>query len=122
MRAGERVPAARLECGLTTAHVGRFEKEAMTVYLAHFKSPAMADSRGVGFFEFESNARAGSKDNLHDARIKMLELYGADAVSWRIDKVEKQKAKTDSLDGQLQLDFRPEKKKQKRHTRSTGRL
>ena len=89
-------------------------KDEMTTYLAHYHSPAAADVRGTGFFEFDSDARANSKDNLRDARMRMLELYGRDAVSWEIDKVERQKAKTEQLDGQLELDFRPEKKKRRK--------
>ena len=78
----------------------------MTVYLAHYQSPAKADVRGAGVFEFESDARAGSKDNLHDARMKM-----------DIERVEKKTAKTEALDGQLTLDFRPEKKRRRRRTK-----
>ncbi len=86
----------------------------MTTYMAHYTSPAASDVRGSGFFEFESDARLNSKDNLHDARMKMLELYGKDAVSWTIDSVERKKASTEALDGQLELDFRPEKQPRKR--------
>ena len=89
----------------------------MATYLAHYKSPAAADVRGAGVFEFESDARAGSKDNLHDARMKMLEIFGKDAVSWDIERVEKKTAKTETLDGQLTLDFRPEKKRRRRRTK-----
>ena len=89
----------------------------MTVYLAHYQSPAKADVRGAGVFEFESDARAGSKDNLHDARMKMLEIFGKDAVSWDIERVEKKTTKTEALDGQLTLDFRPEKKRRRRRTK-----
>ena len=89
----------------------------MAIYLAHYKSPAAADVRGTGFFEFESEARAGSRENVRDARMRMLELFGKDAVSWEIDKVERQQPKNDALDGQLQLDFRPEKKKRRRKTK-----
>lgn len=89
----------------------------MTVYLAHYQSPTKADVRGSGVFEFESDARAGSKDNLHDARMKMLEIFGKDAVSWDIERVEKKTAKTEALDGQLTLDFRPEKKRRRRRTK-----
>ena len=89
----------------------------MTVYLAHYRSPAAADVRGAGAFEFESEARMGSKDNLHDARLKMLELFGKDAASWNIEKVERKTAKTKALDGQLELDFRPEKKRRRRRTK-----
>ena len=78
--------------------------------------------RGAGVFEFESDARAGSKDNLHDARMKMLEIFGKDAVSWDIERVEKKTAKTETLDGQLTLDFRPEKKRRRSSTMSANRL
>lgn len=89
----------------------------MTVYLAHYQSPAAADVRGAGVFEFESDARAGSKDNMRDARMKMLETFGKDAASWQIERVEKKTAKTDTLDGQLTIDFRPEKKRRRRRTK-----
>ena len=86
----------------------------MATYLAHYQSPAAADVRGAGFFEFESDARAGSKENQHDARMRMLELFGKDSASWVIDKVERQKAKTEVLGGQMELDFRPERKRRRR--------
>lgn len=89
----------------------------MTCYLAHYRSPAAADVRGAGAFEFESSARMGSKENLHDARLKMLELFGKDAASWAIEKVERKTSKNSSLDGQLELDFRPEKKRRRRRTK-----
>ena len=60
----------------------------MQTYIAHYISPAAADVRGTGLFEFESDSRANTKGNLRDARLKMLELYGKDAVSWTIDSVE----------------------------------
>ena len=88
----------------------------MAIYLAHYKSPAAADVRGTGFFEFESEARAGSRDNARDARMRMLELFGKDAASWTIERVEKKTAKA-ALDGQLTLDFRPEKKRRRRRTK-----
>ena len=89
----------------------------MTAYLAHYRSPAAADVRGVGAFEFESEARMGTKDNLRDARLKMLETFGKDAASWNIEKVERKTAKNSALDGQLELDFRPEKKRRRRRTK-----
>ena len=89
----------------------------MATYLAYYQSHAAADVHGSGVFEFESDARAGSKDNLHDARMKMLEIFGKDAVSWDIERVEKKTAKTETLDGQLTLDFRPEKKRRRRRTK-----
>ena len=61
----------------------------MQTYIAHYISPAAADVRGTGLFEFESDSRANTKGNLRDARLKMLELYGKDAVSWTIDSVRK---------------------------------
>lgn len=89
----------------------------MTTYLAHYVSPAASDARATGYFEFESDARAGSKENIHDARMKMLETFGKDAVSWNIDKVERKKASNETLDGQMELDFRPEKKRRRRRTK-----
>ena len=81
----------------------------MQTYIAHYRSPAASDARATGLFEFESDARAGSKGNLRDARLKMLELYGKDAVSWTIDRVERKRATKQVQDGQLELDFRPPK-------------
>lgn len=86
----------------------------MQTYVAHYQSPKGADVRAAGLFEFESEARAGSKGNLHDARLRMLELYGKDAVSWNVDRVERKKAADTSQDGQLELDFRPPKKQRLR--------
>ena len=39
----------------------------MQTYIAHYSSPAASDARAKGLFEFESESRAGSKANLHDA-------------------------------------------------------
>lgn len=86
----------------------------MQTYIAHYRSPAASDARASGLFEFESDARAGSKGNLRDARLKMLELYGKDAVSWTIDRVERKRATKQVQDGQLELDFRPPKVERKR--------
>ena len=89
----------------------------MAAYLAHYCSPAAADVRGSGVFEFDSDARANTKENLRDARVRMLEIFGKDAASWNIEKVEKKTAGTEALDGQLTLDFRPEKKRRRRRTK-----
>lgn len=86
----------------------------MQTYIAHYCSPAASDARVTGLFEFESNARAGSKENLRDARLRMLEMYGKDAVSWNVDKVERKKATDAARGGQLELDFRPPKKQRTR--------
>lgn len=89
----------------------------MAAYLAHYRSPAAADVRGAGHFEFQSDARAGSKENVHDARLRMLELFGKDAASWIIEDVEKLTTRNTSMDGQMELDFRPPKKKRQRRTK-----
>ena len=60
----------------------------MQTYIAHYRSPSASAQRAKGVFEFESDARAGTKANGHDARMRMLELFGKDAVSWTIDKVD----------------------------------
>lgn len=86
----------------------------MQTYIAHYISPAAADVRGTGLFEFESDSRANTKGNLRDARLKMLELYGKDAVSWTIDKVERKRSREAVSDGQLELDFRAPKPVRKR--------
>lgn len=76
-----------------------------------------------GTFEFESENKAGSKKNATDARIKMLELFGNEAVSWQIDTVER----ADEADAaveyiQPQLDFREPKKVRKHHTFERGKI
>ena len=48
----------------------------MQTYIAHYRSPAASDARATGLFEFQSDARAGTKANSRDARLRMLELYG----------------------------------------------
>lgn len=76
--------------------------------------------RAKGLFEFESDSRLGSKANASDARLKMLELFGNDALSWNIVEIEhKQASKQDNqADGQMELDFRsPVKKARKRSTK-----
>lgn len=86
----------------------------MQTYLAHYRSPNASAERARGLFEFESDARAGTKANLHDARVRMLELFGKDAVGWSIDKVERKTARAENADGQLELDFREPKPERKR--------
>ena len=87
--------------------------------IAHYQSPKGSSDRERGLFEVESDARIGTKANTHDARLKMLELFGATAVSWTIEKVERKEAakaekKERITDGQLALDFRPPKPERKR--------
>ena len=82
-------------------------------YVAHFSSPLNATS-AKGFFEFESTARASSKQNHHDARVKMLEIYGKEAIAWVIDEVKLKKKNPDRCVEQLELDFRERKPARKR--------
>lgn len=96
----------------------------MTLFVAHYRSANSAESRALGSFDFESEARLGSKANMHDARVKMLELYGNEALSWLIDSVNKKRSEKarDASDGQLELDFRePTNKPIKKRRQSTKR-
>ncbi len=77
----------------------------MATYIAHYKSPGGANPVS-GVFEFESAHRAGSKQNMHDARMRMLTVYGNEAVAWNIDSVESKKADDVRGDHQMELDFR----------------
>lgn len=60
----------------------------MTRYRATIVSPKGAAPKS-SVIEFESEHRAGSKLNLQDARYKMLELHGSEALSWNIKDIEK---------------------------------
>lgn len=86
----------------------------MQTFIAHYSSPIASDVRAKGLFEFQSDARMGSKAINHDARIKMLELYGKDAVSWNVDRIERKKAVSVACGEQLELDFRAPKPERKR--------
>lgn len=90
----------------------------MSTFLAHYTSLDADAKRAKGLFDFESDARLGSKANKHDARIKMLELFGNDALSWQIDRIERKtnprRSGSQQMDGQLELDFRDPIKKRKR--------
>lgn len=88
----------------------------MTEYVAHYRS-LDSDSRHVsGMFAFTSDARLGTKANAHDARLRMLEEFGNDALSWTIYQIDRKRANTDQMDGQQQLDFREPVKKRRRST------
>ena len=92
---------------------GTFEKGSARVYGNVHRPLSVAE----GFLR--EGARAGTKANAHDARMKMLELFGASAVSWTIEKVERAGAapaekREKTTDGQLALDFRPPKPERKR--------
>lgn len=94
----------------------------MKTYRAHYKSPQGAHPVN-GTFEFESDNKAGSKLNAKDARIKMLEMFGNEAVAWMIDSIElagEVEAAAEYV--QPQLDFREPKKVRKHHTFQRGRV
>ena len=94
----------------------------MRTYLAHYVSPAGANPVN-GTFEFESEHNAGSKKNATDARIKMLEEFGSEAVSWVIDSIELVSGSDEASEYfQPQLDFREPKKVRKRRTFERGRV
>ena len=96
----------------------------MAHYIAHYRSANAAIDRAKGVFEFESESKAGSKANMHDARLAMLETFGSTAVSWIIDEVtiaSSPKADKNVTGGQLQLDFREPIEPPKRKKRSFDR-
>ena len=83
-------------------------------FLAHYTAPVSSDEREIGTFEFDSNARLSSRDNKADARMAMLEQFGKRAVAWNIDSISRIASKNECLAGQLELDFRPTKKKKRK--------
>lgn len=89
----------------------------MPTYVAHYQSPDSAEERIRGTFEFESEARLGTKQNASDARISMLELFGNDAIAWVIDNIERETKHAAQLAGQFELDFRGPKKKTRKKKR-----
>ena len=93
----------------------------MKTYRAHYTSPHGANPVN-GTFEFESQSKAGSRQNATDARIKMLEEFGNDAVSWLIDNIELVGDEEAAEYVQPQLDFREPKKSRKHHTFQRGRI
>ncbi len=97
------------------------ERMKLPLFVAHYRSPNASGNRARGLFEFESNARLGSKANAHDARVKMLELYGNEALAWTVTEIVHKRAKAtgSQADGQLELDFREphEVSKRKRSTK-----
>ncbi len=98
-------------------------RSALSLFVANYRSPNASGERSRGLFEFESEARLGSKANAHDARVKMLELYGNDALSWTIEDIKHKPKKTSGAqaDGQTELDFREPLKEPPKRRRSTKR-
>lgn len=92
----------------------------MRTFVAHYRSPNASKARAKGLFEFDSDSRLGSKANASDARMKMLEIFGNEALSWTIESIEhKHTSKQDKqADRQMELDFRePAKQTRKRSTK-----
>lgn len=88
----------------------------MARYRATIVSPKGAAPTS-SVIEFESEFRAGSKRNIQDARYKMLEIHGSEAVSWTVRDVEKVPDISDAPTEQLMLDFREPKQPSKRRPR-----
>lgn len=94
----------------------------MPTYIAHYRSPNSGTERARGTFEYESESRAGSKQNMRDARMAMLTEFGSVAVPWIITEVELRcEAPADISDGQLELDFREPLEDSKRKKRTFQR-
>ena len=93
----------------------------MGVFHADYASPHNANPQS-GQFTFESKHPLNSKANEQDARYRMLELFGNEAVSWNILHIERAKASEADAPVQLGLDFREPKKTRKRHTVDRGKL
>ncbi|MGI6591181.1 MAG: hypothetical protein ACOX1O_06210 [Eggerthellaceae bacterium] len=94
----------------------------MARYVAHYQSPK-GEHPQSGEFVFESAHPMNSKSNRQDARFRMLDLFGKEAVSWQIVKVERARADADEHCVQPNLDFRePEVHKRRRRTVERGKL
>ena len=89
----------------------------MPEFIAYYSSP-LCEKPITGTFEFQSGARLKSKANLHDARLRMLELFGNEALSWTITDVVRKKKRETICENQMLLDFRePKQKKRPRKTK-----
>ena len=93
----------------------------MGVFRATYESPRNANPQS-GQFTFESRHPLNSKANEQDARYKMLELFGNEAVAWSVTHVERAHAADADAPVQLGLDFREPKKTRKRRTVDRGKL
>lgn len=90
-------------------------------YIAQYESPR-GNNPQSGEFTFESAHPMSSKANVQDARFKMLDVFGKEAVSWQIVNVRRASAGADDDYLQPTLDFREPEKKRKRHTVQRGTL
>ncbi len=93
----------------------------MGTFHANYESPHNANPQS-GRFTFESAHPLNSRANEQDARYKMLELFGNEAVAWRITKITR--AHGEAADELVQpgLDFREPKKTRKRRQVERGTL
>lgn len=93
----------------------------MARYRATIVSPKGANPT-TSVIEYESDSRAGSRQNIQDARYKMLELHGADAIGWSVKDVERiSDTKAPQIAEQMQFDFREPTEQKKRRRRSVKR-
>lgn len=91
----------------------------MARYRATIVSPK-GEAPKSSVIEFESEFRAGSKRNIQDARYKMLEIHGAEAVAWTVKDIERVAETADAPVEQLMLDFREPKQSRRRHSVKRG--
>ena len=81
----------------------------MATFVAHYISPGGSATRAKGSFEFDSDARLGTKALAHDARLALLERFGSAAVSWSVDAIKRKRGRDGQAEGQMELDFRAPK-------------
>ncbi|MDO4400208.1 MAG: hypothetical protein Q4D27_04585 [Coriobacteriia bacterium] len=93
----------------------------MGIFRASYESPRNANPQS-GQFTFESKHPLNSKANEQDARYRMLDLFGNEAVAWSVTHIERAKAAEADAPVQLGLDFREPKKTRKRRTVERGKL
>lgn len=95
--------------------------ENMALYTARYESPK-GDNPQSGEFTFESAHPMNSKANVQDARFRMLDIFGKQAVSWQIVQVERAATHADEDYLQPTLDFREPEHKRKHHVVQRGTL
>lgn len=93
----------------------------MGVFRAYYESPRNANPQS-GCFTFESGHPLRSQANERDARYRMLELFGNEAVAWSIVRVERAGNARADEPVQPGLDFREPRKTRKRRTVQRGTL
>ncbi len=93
----------------------------MGTFHAHYESPHNANPQS-GRFTFESAHPLNSRANEQDARYRMLELFGNEAVAWRITSIARAQREAPDEIVQPSLDFREPKKTRKRRNVERGTL